>query len=59
MRVEFQTFIHLLFIKKKAPDGKIIIYGGSKRQGTINYARVDPDLIVLNTKAEQFEFTIY
>ncbi len=53
------AFFKLLLIKKKAPDGKIIIYGGSKKlNNNIKYARVVPDLFVLNTVTEQFEFTV-
>ena len=41
---------------KKAPDGKIIIYGGSKNRNT--NIQVVPDIVVLNTEAEQFELTV-
>jgi len=56
-----EIFIYLFTFckKKKAPDGKIIIYGGSKKlNNNIKYARVVPDLFVLNTVTEQFEFTV-
>ena len=37
-----------------APDGKIIIYGGAK---TINNVQVTPNLAVLNTNTNPFEWT--
>ena len=43
-------FIHII----KAPNGKIIIYGGSNR----GFAPVTPEIAVLNTETNPFEWTI-
>ncbi|CAI2173884.1 20146_t:CDS:2 [Funneliformis geosporum] len=40
-----------------APDGKIIIYGGSKSVGSIYNHRVVPDIAVLNTRIDPFEWS--
>ena len=42
----------------KAPNGKIIIHGGSKNvAGIASYTQVTPDIAVLNTETEPFEWT--
>ena len=40
-----------------ASDGRIIIYGGGKGIGVISSLRVAPDLIVLDTQKDPFEWT--
>ncbi|PKY38191.1 galactose oxidase [Rhizophagus irregularis] len=41
----------------KAPDGKVIVYGGVKSVGEIRQ-QVVPDLAVLNTNIKPFEWTV-
>ena len=41
----------------KAPDGRIIIYGGSNDPYKVSN-RAIPDLVVLNVQTTQFEWTI-
>ncbi|GES73686.1 hypothetical protein GLOIN_2v1876170 [Rhizophagus clarus] len=40
-----------------APNNKIIVFGGSKIANEIFSAKVSPDIIVLNTETEPFEWT--
>jgi hypothetical protein len=42
----------------KAPNGKIIIHGGSKLPGGNRNVKVTPDIAVLNTETEPFEWTV-
>ncbi|RGB42273.1 hypothetical protein C1646_738601 [Rhizophagus diaphanus] len=41
-----------------APNNKIIVFGGSKIANGLFNAKVSPDLAVLNTETEPFEWTI-
>ena len=49
------TYILILY---KAPEGKIIVYGGARSNAGIIFRKVAPDLIVLNTQTTPFEWTI-
>src|ERR1043165_1664137 len=53
----YNTYIPILY---KAPEGRIIIYGGGKKLITIEayFTKVTPDLVVLNTQTTPFEWTI-
>ena len=54
----FKTYLFIFFSYLKAPNGQIIIFGGTRSTANIVFAQVSPDVIVLDTKKDPPEITV-